>query len=181
MDSNTIGLITTIILAFCGYFAAYLSKKIEDKRNSRLALINKQIELFYGPLYIATKAGELEIQLLRKKFNKAKISHNLTEKELSEWRIWCKNIFVEHDIKKEKIIMEHSSLILEDEMPKCLIELQAYLSEFKILVTKWDNGDYSENFTVSNYPKDLGEYTAKSYKFLKKEQARLIGKTSNMK
>jgi hypothetical protein len=136
MDSNTIGFAITVFVAVLGYFATYINKKVEDKRNNRLALINRQIELFYGPLYIATKAGELEIQMLRNKFNKPKIGRNLTEDQLPEWRMWCKNIFLQHDIKKEKIILENSSLILEDEMPKCLIEFQAYLSEFKVLVAK---------------------------------------------
>jgi len=51
-----------------------------------------------------------------------------------------------------------------------------HASLYKTMVAKWKQGDYREYLPKIDYPLELREYAAKSYRELKQEQLQLIGK-----
>ena len=85
-------------------------------------------------------------------------------------------VFMPFILRMEKAIVENGDLIIENEMPTCLLSLIAHIAGYKRVVKKWQSGDYSENYSMTIFPDDLRPYVRSSYLKLKNEQAVLIGK-----
>ncbi|MGP8224619.1 MAG: hypothetical protein ACLQGT_00540, partial [Terracidiphilus sp.] len=47
----------TILLAFIGYLATAWSARMLARRMDKLELVNRRLNEFYGPLYVASQAG----------------------------------------------------------------------------------------------------------------------------
>ena len=56
--------ILTIILAFAGYLVTFLSARMLARRRDKLRLVNKRLNEFYGPLYVASEAGNIAYRSL---------------------------------------------------------------------------------------------------------------------
>ncbi len=169
-------LIVTIILAFIGYIAKHINDTIDYRREKKLELVNQRLNLFYGPLCFQTIAGQNIEKILLRKFGMKDKSDALDEKYYDEWRLFVNEVLMPLNLMREKIILENSYLIIENEVPQCLVDFITHVSTFKAVVAKWKVGDFSENFAMTYYPEDLQGYIMGSYKSLKKEQLKLIGK-----
>ena len=73
------------------------------------------------------------------------------------------------------VIIQNPDLLIEAEMPECLLTFLAHTASYKVVRERWKNGDYSVLRAAVEYPRDLGQYSQSSYEKLKKEQLRLIG------
>ena len=74
------------------------------------------------------------------------------------------------------IVQDNAHLLIEAEMPECLLVLQAHVASFKAVIERWDKGDYAEHEALIYYPsKELLDYVTESYQALKAQQADLIG------
>src|SRR5258707_15509225 len=49
----------TIILAFAGYLITFLTSRVSGRRAARLRLVDQRLNDLYGPLYVATVAGNI--------------------------------------------------------------------------------------------------------------------------
>jgi hypothetical protein len=172
-------LIATIILAFTGYMMAYVNARLLAKKKEQLELINRQINEFYGPLYVATQTGKMAYLALTKKLGKEDIFAQDTEpslEELEEWYLWMKTVFMPLNETREKIIIEKAHLIIEEQMPDCLLQFVTHVVSYKAVMAKWSKGDFSEKFSLIDFPESLDDYAARSFVELKKRQVRLLGK-----
>ena len=187
----TTTLIVTIILALAGYLVTYLNNLGLARRNEQLELVNKRINEFYGPLLIATQAGETAYTTLVKKLGRQSILSGkapptgnelletplpLSESEMKKWRIWFREVFAPLNEYREKLVLANAYLIREEAIPPCLLQFMAHASACKTILKKWDENDFSENRPTIDFPQDLSSYVATSYADLKSEQLRLIGK-----
>ena len=59
--------ILTIILAFAGYLVTFLSARMLARRKDKLELVNSASNEFYGPLYVASQAGNIAYRSLLQK------------------------------------------------------------------------------------------------------------------
>ena len=59
--------VLTIVLAFAGYLMTFLSTRMMARRADRLRLVNQRLNEFYGPLYVATVAGNIAYRSLLRK------------------------------------------------------------------------------------------------------------------
>jgi len=174
-------LVVTIFIALSGYLFTYFHKLSLKKREDRLRLIEKQINEFYGPLYMTIRATEIMFVALYAK-RKASGMNFLdgdapkSEKNISEWRIWVEDIFMPLNERVLDLIIEKAYLIREKDVPICLLNFVAHVAGYRAIIKKWKKGDFSEAVSPFPYPKDLKEYAEKSYLELKEEQLRLIGK-----
>ena len=64
--------ILTVILAFAGYLVTFLSARMLAQRRDKLRLVNKRLNEFYGPLYVASQAGHIAYRSLLKRQGKEK-------------------------------------------------------------------------------------------------------------
>jgi len=83
----------TIILAFAGYLVTFLSTRMMARRADRLRLVNERLNDFYGPLYVASQAGNIAYRSLLKKQGKTQ-SEPILDEEMKEWVLWMTTIFM---------------------------------------------------------------------------------------
>jgi len=165
--------ILTIVLAFVGYLLTFWGTRIMARRADRLRLVNQRLNEFYGPLYVATVAGNIAYNSLLVKQEKTQC-HPIRDKDLKEWTLWMTTIFMPLNDIREKIIIENAHLIVEEQMPQCLLDFVTHVVGYKALLAKWAEGDYTERRSTIGWPPEFDIYVERSYAALKAEQTRLL-------
>ena len=85
-----------------------------------------------------------------------------------------KTVFMPLNDAQEKIIIEKAHLIVEEKMPEGLVQFVTHVVGYKAVLAKWGKGDFSEKYSLIDFPTGLDEYVARSYAELKNQQARLL-------
>jgi hypothetical protein len=163
----------TILLALVGYLATSMSARMLERRKDKLALVNRRLDEFYGPLYVASQAGNIAYRSLLKKQGKTQ-SFPILDGEMKEWMLWMTTIFMPLNDIREKIIIEKANLIIEEQMPHSLLEFVTHVVGYKAVLAKWAGGDYSERRSTIGWPPEFDAYVERSYAALKAEQTRLL-------
>ncbi|HXT72193.1 MAG TPA: hypothetical protein VN700_20725 [Vicinamibacterales bacterium] len=170
----------SIALGLGGYLATYVNNLVVERRRERLAFVNKQLTSFYGPLYVAVMVGKTAYDALVARLGRRHdpdLDSPLAEAELAEWRVWVAHVFMPMNLWCERIMLENAHLLRERELPQCILQFIGHVAAYKAVVRKWQDGDFSDQFSLIDYPEDLQTYATRAYVELKTEQLRLIGKT----
>jgi hypothetical protein len=165
--------ILTVIVAFVGYALTFVSAHMLARRRDKLELVNRRLNEFYGPLYVASEAGNIAYRSLLGKLGKTQ-SYPVLDAELKEWVLWVTTIFMPLNDIREKIIIEKAYLIVEERMPQCLLDFVTHVVGYKAVLSKWADGDYSERRSTIGWPPEFDIYVRNSYAALKAEQTRLM-------
>lgn len=165
--------ILTVILAFLGYMVTFFSARMLARRRDKLDLVNRRLNEFYGPLYVASEAGNIAYRSLLKRQGKVK-SDPILDSEMKEWVLWMTTIFMPLNDIREKIIIEKAHLIVEEVMPQCLLDFVTHVVGYKAVLSKWSEGEYSERRSTIGWPPEFDNYVRRSYAALKSEQMRLM-------
>ena len=165
--------VLTIVLAFAGYLVTFLSTRMMARRADRLRLVNERLNEFYGPLYVASQAGNIAYRSLLKKQCKTQ-SFPILDSEMKEWMLWMTTIFMPLNDVREKIIIEKAYLIVEEQMPQCLLDFVTHVVGYKAVLAKWAEGDYSERRSTIGWPPEFDVYVERSYAALKARQTELL-------
>jgi hypothetical protein len=165
--------VLTVLLAFFSYLAAFLSAQVLARRKDKLDLVNRRLDEFYGPLYVASQAGTIAYRSLLKKQGKTQ-SFPILDEEMKEWMLWMTTIFMPLNDIREKVIIEKAALIVEEQMPKCLLDFVTHVVGYKAVLAKWSEGDYSERRSTIGWPPEFDIYVARSYAELKAKQTHLL-------
>lgn len=163
----------TIILAFVGYLMTFLSARMLARRRDKLRLVNKRLSEFYGPLYVASEAGNIAYRALLNRQGKEK-SDPIRDEEMKDWVLWMTTIFMPLNDIREKIIIEKAYLILEEGMPQCLLDFVTHVVGYKAVLAKWAEGEYAERRSTIGWPPEFDVYVRRSYAALKAEQTALL-------
>jgi hypothetical protein len=163
----------TILLAFVGYLATAWSAKMLARRKDKLEHVNRRLNEFYGPLYVASQAGNIAYRSLLKKQGKTQ-SFPILDSEMKEWMLWMTTIFMPLNDVREKIIIEKAYLIVEEQMPHCLLDFVTHVVGYKAVLSKWEEGDYSERRSTIGWPPEFDAYVERSYAALKAQQTHLL-------
>jgi hypothetical protein len=165
--------ILTVILALSGYLITSLSTHMLARRRDKLDLVNKRLNEFYGPLYVASEAGNIAYRSLLNRQGKLQ-SEPILDSEMKEWVLWVTTIFMPLNDIREKVIIENAHLIIEEQMPKCLLDFVTHVVGYKAVLARWAEGDYSERRSTIGWPPEFDVYVKQSYAALKAEQSRLM-------
>lgn len=165
--------ILTIIVAFTGYAITFMSAHMLARRRDKLKLVNKRLNEFYGPLYVASEAGNIAYHSLLNRLGKEQ-SYPILDSELQEWVLWMRTIFIPLNEVRERIIINKAHLIIEEKMPQCLLDFVTHVVGYKAVLAKWADGDYSERRSTIGWPPEFDAYVRESYAMLKAEQMRLM-------
>ncbi len=168
--------VLTIVLAFAGYLMTFLSTRMMARRSDRLRLVNQRLNEFYGPLYVATVAGNIAYKALLKKQSKTQC-HPIRDEDLKEWMLWMTTIFMPLNDVREKIIIQNAHLIVEEKMPTCLLDFVTHVVGYKALLAQWAEGDFTARRSMIGWPPEFDCYVERSYQALKTEQTRLLHNT----
>lgn len=165
--------VLTVVLAFAGYLMTFMITRVMTRRADRLKQVNERLNEFYGPLYVASQAGNIAYRSLLQKQGKTQ-SYPILDSELEEWVLWMRTIFIPLNEVREKIIIEKAHLIVEEQMPRCLLDFVTHVVGYKAVLAKWGDGDYSERRSTIGWPPEFDLYVERSYQALKAEQTRLL-------
>ena len=165
--------ILTVILAMGGYLITSISAHMLALRQDKLRLVNERLNEFYGPLYVASEAGDIAYRSLLKRQGKIR-SDPILDSEMKEWVLWMTTIFMPLNDIREKVIIEKAHLIVEERMPQCLLDFVTHVVGYKAVLAKWAEGDYSERRSTIGWPPEFDDYVRKSYAALKAEQMQLL-------
>jgi len=165
--------ILTVVLAFAGYLVTFMSARMLARRRDKLELVNKRLNEFYGPLYVASQAGNIAYRSLLKKQGKTQ-SFPILDEEMKEWVLWMTTIFMPLNDVREKVIIRKAYLIIEEQMPRCLLDFVTHVVGYKAVLAKWAEGDFSERRSTIGWPPEFDLYVERSYAALKAEQTRLL-------
>lgn len=163
----------TISLAFLGYLITFLSTQMMARHADRLKLVNERINEFYGPLYVASQAGNIAYRSLLTRLGKTQ-SYPILDSELKDWQLWMTTIFMPLNDIRERIIIEKAHLIVEEEMPRCLLDFVTHVVGYKAVLARWTEGDYTERRSTIGWPPEFDDYVERSYKSLKARQSALL-------
>lgn len=165
--------ILTILLAFAGYLMTFLSARMLARRRDKLKLVNKRLNEFYGPLYVASEAGNIAYRALLNRQGKEK-SDPILDSEMKEWMLWMTTIFMPLNDIREKIIIEKAYLVVEERMPQCLLDFVTHVVGYKAVLAKWAEGNNGERRSTIGWPPEFDLYVRRSYAALKAEQTSLM-------
>lgn len=165
--------VLTVILALAGYLITSLSNQELARRQDKLRLVNQRLNEFYGPLYVASEAGNIAYRTLLARQGKTK-SEPIRDEDLKEWILWMNTTFMPLNNIRERIIIQKASLIIEEQMPQCLLDFVTHVVGYKAVMAKWAEGDYAERRSTIGWPPEFDVYVKQSYAALKAEQARLM-------
>ena len=170
----------TLAIATGGWVYTHLHRLHFERRNDRLRFVEKQLNEFYGPLYVTLRVNDILVRALlarRQQEGTAFLDADAPRQagHVSEWRIWVEANFMPANKRLVDLIAEKAHLIREEEMPECLLQFAAHVAGYQAIVERWRLGDFSEAVSRFAFPDDLDDYAERSYKDLKQEQLRLIG------
>ncbi len=165
--------ILTIFVALTGYMITFMSAHMLARRRDKLELVNKRLNELYGPLYVASEAGNIAYRSLLNKQGKAQ-SEPIRDEDLKEWVLWMRTVFIPLNEIREKIIIDKAHLIVEEKMPQCLLDFVTHVVGYKAVLRKWADGDFSERRSTIGWPPEFDAYVRESYAALKAEQMRLM-------
>jgi len=169
--------VLTIVLAFAGYLVTFMITRMMARRADHLRMVNERLNAFYGPLYVASQAGNIAYRSLLTRQGKAQ-SEPILDSEMKEWMLWMTTIFTPLNDVREKIIIEKAHLIVEEQMPRCLLDFVTHVVGYKAVLAKWAEGDLSERRSTIGWPPEFDLYVERSYQALKAEQTRLLHNTA---
>jgi len=175
----------TVSLAFFGYIITYVNNLRLSQRSERLERVNRQLSSLYGPLFAMAHASQMAWDAFRKKYRPNHIlyfdaSEPITEDDLKAWRLWMETVFMPNNLQMYELITSKADLLIESEMPSCLLEFCAHVTAYKAVIKKWSQNDFTEHLSYVSYPGPaLLVYTKESFQRLKAEQTRLMGKQKN--
>jgi hypothetical protein len=165
--------ILTVLVALAGYALTSVSAHILARRRDKLKLVNKRLNELYGPLYVASEAGNIAYRSLLGKQGKQQ-SEPIRDEDLKEWVLWIRTVFIPLNEIREKIIIDKAHLIVEEKMPQCLLDFVTHVVGYKAVLRKWADGDFSERRSTIGWPPEFDVYVRDSYAALKAEQTRLM-------
>ena len=76
--------------------------------------------------------------------------------------------------RAEALVVEHADLLVESEIPRCLLELCAHVEAYRGVIAEWDEEQFSHATAPLNYPQEVLEYARTHYSDLKSKQEALI-------
>jgi hypothetical protein len=165
--------VLTIVIAFAGYLITIIGARMLNQHRDKLELVNKRLNEFYGPLYVASEAGNIAYRSLLKRQGKS-VSEPILDTELKEWILWMNTIFMPLNDIREKIIIEKAYLVVEEQMPQCLLDFVTHVVGYKAVMAKWAEGDFTERRSTIGWPPEFDLYVKKSFAALKAQQTDLL-------
>jgi hypothetical protein len=184
MAEAAIAASAAVCVAVLGALLSFIYSRQLQRRQARLERLNAQLRDFYGPLYAIFQANRIAhlrfVDTLRPGSSTlfAPDVPPLNHEELRLWRLWAESAHRHRSTPAYEVIISRSHLLIEDEMPECLLRFCAHKAGYDVLIERWKQGDYREHLSVVRHPGDeLHDYLQRSFATLKREQARELEAT----
>ena len=183
--TTVVPLIVTAALAFVGYLVTYRTNLRLSQRKERLDRVNKQLAEFYGPLFAMVHASSSAFEAFRDTYWSGRRQFfqqgvQPTYRDIIAWRRWVTHALMPLNRRMVDVIVTHSDLLREQELPKCLLDLCAHVAGYEPVIARWADPNFDslaaeDHLSPIAFPgEDLKPYVAESFAALRREQAELI-------
>jgi hypothetical protein len=184
MAEAAIAASAAICVAVLGALLSFIYSRQLQRRQARLERLNAQLRDVYGPLYAIFQANHIAhlrfVDTLRPGSSTlfAPDVPPLNDEERRLWRLWAESAHRHRSTPAYEVIISSAHLLIEDEMPECLLKFCARKAGYDVLIERWKQGDYREHLSVVRHPGDeLHDYLQQSFTRLKHEQERELAAT----
>jgi hypothetical protein len=188
MSNALVGATAAILVAVLAASLSYAQARRLQRRQARLSRLNAQLEELYGPLYATLEASHIAYSRLLDTLRPGQSTLfdpdalPPSDEELRIFRRWVEVVSHPRAIRAYEIIISKAHLLIEDEMPRCLLQFLAHKAGYDVLTQRWKEGDFSEHLSVVRHPGDeLYDYLRRSFTHLKGEQARELEATQGQR
>jgi hypothetical protein len=168
-----------VVVALFGAVAAYANALRLARRKDRLDRVSRQLGEFYGPLFSLSAASNRSWDEFRREHRPGGAywhqSPPPTADEAQAWRTWITTVFMPLNRRMRDVVVIHADLIVEDDIPQCLLDLCAHVSAYEAILAQWERGEFQENKPPLPFPRQrLNDYVGPEFRRLKTEQAGLL-------
>jgi hypothetical protein len=183
--TTAVSLLVTVGLAATGYLVTYRSNLRLARRKDRLDRVNRQLAELYGPLFALVHASGTAFAKFsatywpgRRAFFQPGVE--LSRGDLELWRRWVTHAFMPLNRRMVDVVIAHSDLLREEEIPRCLLDLCAHVAGYEPVVAHWSDPGFdsvaAEDHTAPlNFPAAaLTEYVDEAITALRREQTELL-------
>jgi hypothetical protein len=184
MHSSLIAAAAAILTAILAAVLSYAYGHRLQRRKARLDRLNAQLEQLYGPLYATLEASRIAYRRFLDQMRPGSASlfdpngSPPTKSQLRLFRQWVETVSHPRAVHAFDLITSRAHLLIESEMPECLLQFLAHKSGYDVLTRRWKERDFSEHLSVVRDPGDeLYNYLRRSFTQLKLEQARELEAT----
>ena len=177
--STALALGVPAIIAVVGLFITYAHNLRLARRKDHLDWLNRQLSDMYGPLLSLSSASQAGWDEFRRTWRPYVGPYwgkpDPTDEECAAWRTWMSAVFMPLNRRMREVVVEHSDLLDESSMPRCLIDLCGYVAAYEAVIAQWADGDLSQHTIDLNFPSEaVSSYAEASFARLKAEQRRLL-------
>ena len=184
MSDALIAAMTAILVAVLGGILSYLYARRLQRRQARLDRLNAQLGELYGPLYATLEASRIAysrfVDALRPGASSlfADGVRYPDGEELCLFRLWIESVSHPRATEAYRLIIGKAHLLIEDEMPPCLLTFCAHKAGYDVVIERWKENDFTDHLSVVRHPgAELFDYLRDSFTWLKREQARELAAT----
>lgn len=177
----------SVLLAIVTYALNRYATLQFARRQARLDRVNRQLTELYGPLLSIFSVSKISIHSLRSKLRPGQAKYfrggvePLSDSEYARWRLWLLHVFGPGNRHARDLIYDKADLLIDQEIPPCLLAWCAQTQEYEVIFKQWEDGDYSEPDATrefSEFASELEDYLEHSYRALKAQQNELLRSTS---
>lgn len=154
MSDALIASIAAILVALLGAGLSFVQTRRLQRRQARLARLNAQLEELYGPIYATLEASRIAYRRLLDKLRPGSVSlfdpssAPPSKEELRIFRQWIETVSHPRATEAYERIISKAHLLIEDEIPECLLTFCAHKAGYDVLIQRWNNQDFTEHLSV---------------------------------
>ncbi len=166
-----------VVIALIGIAGAYWNNIRSEHRKAQISLVNDQLKYLYGPLFALSHASRSAWIAFRSRYRPDSAYFDVNsmpdQGEVEAWRRWMTVVFAPINEKMVGAILDHADLILGTLMPPSFIDLIAHVEGYRVVLSRWADGDFSDHVSLLNFPTQFEEDVRAAYDLLKQRQASL--------
>ncbi|MEU9048241.1 MULTISPECIES: hypothetical protein [unclassified Kitasatospora] len=162
----------SILVAVLAFLLGQLAQIRQERRQARLARINSQLRDLYGPLNTLVDMNEQIWEALRATILPAQ-ADRAPEAGAAEWRRWRDEALMPTNRRMRDLIIDHSDLIIESEVPRPLREFCAHVLSLEVAISEELGGKY-ERSLITHPGREFTDHVKNSFSRLKERQHRLL-------
>jgi hypothetical protein len=183
MTAAVIAAVAALLVGVLGALLSYVNARRLSRTEAQLARVNAQLSELYGPMHATLEATRIAYEkFVRSSRNSPNFFNpklpKPTDEELELWRAWVTTVLQPGNRRTYELIVNKAHLLIDDEMPECLLTFCAHVAGFDVTIRRWEAGDYSRHLSVVSHPRDaLNSYARDSFRQLKLTQAQLLAQS----
>jgi hypothetical protein len=174
----------TILVAIIGALLSYLNTQRLHRLEARLSRVNDQLSNLYGPMLATLEANRIAYRRFLDSYREGSPSFfnpklpPPDQQQLEAWRDWVTTVLQPGNRRVYEMIVGRAHLLIDDQIPSCLLKLCAHTSGYEVVLKRWEKGDFSRHLSVVAHPRtEIDDYAERCFAQLKETQAKLLAQT----